>query len=382
MTRAAVLVLALGVVAGCSGTVERVDHDAAAPDGAGAEGGLPGDAAPGDGGTPADGGTPGDGASPGDGPPADGGGVARPSYNTGTGFFVANGKLYDANGVEFRVRGVNKLHWDADSPGIPKTHANTERWVIDFAQPTATNLGLMQESIDNHLVPMPGSWDGTCKEDTPTLAAIVDTWIAQAAAWQTIERFMILNIANEWGPANSTVWRDAYVTAVGRLRQAGYRCTIAVDSGGCGQDNDDLATHAAAVFDSDPQKNVIFGQHIYGLWANGGGQSWQVDLATGLDRLVATGLPMFVGEFGPGRDIGPSPTMMTPLEIMQACEARDLGWLAWAWDDPAYNADDNWFALSLTGDYDSSADLTTFGKVVVEDPTYGLLARAQPATIF
>src|SRR5450755_1846864 len=34
--------------------------------------------------------------------------VARPSYNTGKGFFVLNGKLYDANGAEFRIRGVNK----------------------------------------------------------------------------------------------------------------------------------------------------------------------------------------------------------------------------------------------------------------------------------
>jgi hypothetical protein len=309
-----------------------------------------------------------------------GGTVARPSYNTGSGFFVVGNKLYDANGVEFRIRGLNKLHWDGDSPGISKTHANTVRWDIDFSQSAATNLGLMQQSITSHIVPMPGNWQGTCDESTATLTSMVDTWVAQASTWKTLDGSMILNIANEWGPSSS-VWRDAYITAIGRLREAGYLCTISVTSGGCGQSNDDLVSYAQAVFDSDPQKNVIFDQHIYGNW-NASGQSGATSLSAGLDALAATGLPMIVGEFGPGRGIGPSPTELTPAEIMAACEARGIGWLAWAWDDPPSNADDTWFALSKNGKYDSSADLTMFGKVVVEDPSYGLLVLAQPATIF
>jgi mannan endo-1,4-beta-mannosidase len=314
--------------------------------------------------------------------------VTRPAYNTGTGFFVVGNKLYDASGAEFHIRGVNKLHWDSDSPGIPKTHANTVRWVIDFTQSTATNLSLMQWTIDNHMIPMPGNWDGTCDEGTSTLTSVVDTWVVQASAWKTLERYMILNIANEWGPSNSTAWRDDYITAISRLRSAGYLCTIAIDAGGCGQDNEDLASYAKTVFDSDPQKNVIFDQHIYGNWSSGGGENWQTDLATGLDRLVATGLPVVLGEFGPGRDIGPSPTMVTPGTIIQAAEARGFGWMAWAWDDPdgkwsnPPGAGDTWFALSVLGDYNSSADLTTFGKDVVENMNYGLLVLAKPATIF
>jgi hypothetical protein len=321
------------------------------------------------------------GGSPNTGGSGGGATVARPGYNTGTGFFVVGNKLYDPNGSEFRIRGVNKLHWDASSPGIPKTHANTERWDIDFNQSTSTNLGLMQQSIDNHIVPMPGNWEGTCDQSAATLTGIVDKWVAQASAWKTMDRYMILNIANEWGPS-TTQWRDSYIAAIGRLRGAGYLSTIAVDAGGCGQDNDVLVNYAAAVFDSDPQKNVIFDQHIYGNWANGNGQSWQIDLKTGLDKLVATGFPVIVGEFGPGRAIGPSPTDITPRDIMLECEARGIGWMAWAWDDPASNADDTWFALSKNGDYNSSADLTMFGGAVVEDPTYGLVVLARPATIF
>jgi hypothetical protein len=298
---------------------------------------------------------------------------------------VLNGKLYDANGVEFRIRGVNRNHYDMDAPGIPKTHANTERTVLFFngewGSTAARNVQTMQQDmINNHIVPMPGNWEGTCDESTATLTTIVDRWVAQVSTYKTLDKYMILNIANEWGPADSTVWRDSYITAIQRLRTAGYTCTISVDSGGCGQDNADLAKYAQAVFDADPQKNVIFDQHIYGNWGlDAQKQSWQQGLIAGFDALVATGLPVIIGEFGPGRNIGPSPTNITPQAIIQAAEARNLGWMAWAWDDNP-SAGDDWFALSLNGDYNSSADLTTFGKSVVEGAGYGLLALAKPVT--
>ena len=45
--------------------------------------------------------------------------VARPSYNTGTSFFVANGQLYDPNGAPFRMRGFNQNHYDdSGAPGM------------------------------------------------------------------------------------------------------------------------------------------------------------------------------------------------------------------------------------------------------------------------
>lgn len=315
--------------------------------------------------------------------------VARPSYNTGTGFFVANGKLYDANGVEFRIRGVDKCHFDVLSPGIPKTHANTIRMAFPLFLSASVNSGLAQDMIDNKIVPWAGVWytsdswaeedNVTCNADVALFNIAVDQWVAHASTFKPFERYMLINIANEWGPADSAVWRDAHIQAVARLRAAGYLATLVIDAGGCGQDPLDITKYAQAIFDSDPQKNIVFDQHIYGLWSNGNGESWQTDLNTGLDALAKTGLPIVLGEFGPGRDIGPSPTKMTPKEIIQAAEARGFGWTAWAWDDG--DSDDS-FALSYNGDYNSSADLTLFGKVVVEDPTYGLLHLAQPATSF
>jgi hypothetical protein len=53
-------------------------------------------------------------------------------------------------------------------------------------------------------------------------------------------------------------------TAIASLRQAGYLGPILVDSGNCGQDIADLLNYSAAVFNSDPQKNVMFALHVYG----------------------------------------------------------------------------------------------------------------------
>lgn len=316
--------------------------------------------------------------------------VKRPDYNTGTGFFVVNGKLYDANGIEFRIRGTNKTHYDVEWPGIPKTGANTIRWVTPLWLSPDSLAQLMQSTIDKGIVPMPGVWYTTstwdeadnviCKEDVASLRAAVDLWVAQAATFKPFERYILVNIASEWGPGDSLVWRDAYIQAVADLRAAGYLGTLVIDTGGCGQNPADIVRYGQDVFDSDPQHNIVFDVHVYGMWSNDGGEPWQTDLATGLDNLARTGLPILIGEFGPGRNIGPSPTLITPGAIIIACESRGFGWLAWTWDDPPYDVPDDSFAMSFTGDYNSSADLTTFGKEVVENPAYGLLQLAQPAT--
>ena len=409
--------LALGM-GGCMGAVEgsaSQDGTATTPDGEttqalrssgtrrprgtggslGSGGSFATGGAPGTGGASATGGAPGTGGASATGGASGTGGAAavppsahqqRPSYNTGTGFFVVGSKLYDANGNDFRIRGLNHLHWDSPSIGIPKTGANTERWDIDFNQPIANNIALMQKSIANKLVPMPGAWEGTCDDGTASLSGIVGKWVATAAQWKAVEKHVLINIANEWGPSNSTIWRDQYIAAVAALRAAGIKSTLVVDAGGCGQNNLDLTQYAAAVLNSDPQKNILFSQHIYGGWQASNAQAWQTDLNQGLDALAATGLAVVIGEFGPGRNIGPSPTLITPAQLIGGAEARGLGWLAWAWDDPAgeYTSppEDAWFALSFTGDYRSSADLTTFGKDVVENATYGLRALARPASVF
>lgn len=392
-------------------------------------------------------------------PPAVGG---RPAGNTGTGFYVSGTKLYDPKGVEFRVRGVNRCHWDSgSSSGMANSGANAVRTFIDFTRPVVTNVALMQaDNIAHHQVAIPTYNNKVSgSQDPATLAAAVAVWVAQASQWLAIDNQMILNIANEWGPSTA-VWRDANIAAVAALRSAGYKCPILVDAGGFGQDDGTLHLYAADVLASDPQKNVLFAFHAYGATTayqcpiesingqvitlqsaapihpmtaayNGTGNNfggigsmvlngvafptlknvggtmgaWTITAPAGvtvpsakawdmlydthhysklIPALASIGVCVVIGEFGPGRNLGPSPTMVTPGNIITAAEAAGLGWMAWAWDDnnlPAGKSDDNWFSMTYnTGPYTTPADLTIFGKDVVLNPVYGLKALAKYAT--
>ena len=310
--------------------------------------------------------------------------MARPAGNTGTGFFVVGAKLYDAKGSEFRIRGVNRTHWDSwGSPtGIPLSGANAERIHFAFTNPASDLKVVTSQMLPNKIVPIPGNWGGTCKADAASLTSVVDTWVAQAATWTTLNSNGLINIANEWGPANSTVWRDGYVTAIARMRAAGYTGTLVVDSGGCGQDAQDVISYGAAVLASDPQKNILFDVHVYGNFALPATTSWQQDFTTSMAKLKATGLPMIIGEFGPGNNIGPSPTMITPMQVVTMAETNGWGWMPWSWDDNnlvSCGSDDKWFSMTKRcGNYATSADLTAFGLTIVPI----LQAKATKATTF
>ena len=401
----------------------------------------------------------------------------RPSYNTGPGFFVSNGKLYDANGNEFRMRGVNRNHYDSGSAaGIAKSGANAVRIFVEtnYGQTFAGLESIVKnDHVANKEVPIitaPSTTTGTatsCNTDTATLTDVVtNSWVASASTWTQLDKYSIVNIANEWGPSSSTAWRDAYTSAVTAMRTAGYLGTLLVDAGGCGQDLDDLVSYSKAVIDADPQHNVMFALHLYGsvndfqapiasiqkgvttvvtltgtgvchpfapsycpalgknntysglttyqisgaqgmTQINGtqaapqnvGGTSgaWTITLnvnstsfsdytggATVVDAVgnvalriaklatlpAATGAAYAITEFGPGRNIGPSPTLVTPLEIITAAENSGLGWLAWAWDDNnagGGQTNNEWFGQTYKGPgtYVQGADLTMFGQQIV-----------------
>ncbi len=323
--------------------------------------------------------------------------VSRPSYNTGDGFFVLNGKLYDANGNEFRMRGVDRNHYDSNSAaGILKSGANAVRIFVetDYGQTWSGLANIVQtQHVANKEVPvitasMNGSGTNTsCNTTTAVLTTVVNNWVNSAAVWTPFNKNSIVNIANEWGPSNSTVWRDSYISAIASMRAAGYLGTLLIDTGGCGQDPNDLMNYAAAVFNSDPQKNVMFAFHFYGL-ANGYSTVAQMDtIFSELVGLSQTyGMAFAITEFGPGMDIGPSPTMVTPGQVITAAEANNLGWLAWAWDDNDLancQSDNNWFSMTYNcGVYTQPSDLTNYGQDVVLNPTYGITALAKRATIF
>ncbi len=329
--------------------------------------------------------------------------VARPSYNTGSGFFVYQGQLYDPNGNLFRIRGVDRTHYDnPDQPGLSNAHVNAVRFFmydigVGGAPDAATYASVAQEQhINQGELPIITAANiaglalaSTGNTTTADLDLIVSWWVANEAAFAPIMNQIAINIANEWGPADNSAWASAYESAIGRLRAAGYTCPLVIDSGGSGQDIKDFLNYAGAVFDSDPQKNIIFSFHFYGL---GEGRPWSTlaQLTTITAQLAAlaqsTGAAFIIGEFGPGRGIGPSPTMLAPGQIIEAAEQNNLGWMAWAWDDndlPGCESNNGWFSMTYhCGAYEVPSDLTYYGLDMTLNPEYGWIALASPASEF
>jgi hypothetical protein len=130
--------------------------------------------------------------------PPNAGSVARPAYNRGNGFFVLAGKLYDGNGSEFRIRGVNRNHWDSNSEaGIARSGANAVRTFIDFSRAAAANVSLIQtQNIDQKEVPIV-TYNGdrfgltSCSSDPAALSRALSAWTSQAPLWSTLDRYLI-----------------------------------------------------------------------------------------------------------------------------------------------------------------------------------------------
>jgi hypothetical protein len=319
--------------------------------------------------------------------------AARPAYNTGGGYFVSNGQLYDPSGNVFRIRGVDRAHYDSGSgPYIGKSGANTTRFFMfnigaSGAASAATYESVaLQQHINYNELPIitaanvAGTSTYTAGDQSTTdLSTTVSWWVNNVSAFAPIMNQIAINIANEWGPGSSSTWVSAYQTAISRLRAAGYTCPLVIDSGQYGEDFGDLLNYAAQVFTSDPQKNIIFSLHVYSNASSVLSQNILPQLAA---LAGSQGMVFIVGEFGPGRNIGPAPTLVTPGQVIQAAETSGLGWIAWAWDDNDLSncgADNNWFSMTYSCSvYTAPSSLTWFGLDVALNPAYGLGALATP----
>ena len=327
--------------------------------------------------------------------------TARPSYNTGTGFYVVGREIYDANGNEFDIRGFSNSHWWGNTTNtfnaiseFPAAKANAVRAVFGPAigglqDSPAKREQVVEEYIRNGIVPIVEDHGASSSTDPAALQQVVDRWLDPAnVQWlKQDEKYVILNIANEWGP-DSSVWANAYINAVARLRAAGINCLLMIDAGGYGgQDIHSIDTWWKQIEDSDPQHNIVFSIHMYGYWVSGDkpgtnyalgswGGGMPEDINTELDKAVQMNIPLVVGEFSwQGGDVN-----YNTSTAMKLFTQDNLGWLAWSWNgnsNPVYDmiANGGW-------QYISDADLTQFGNLVINDPVYGLKATSKQATIF
>lgn len=327
-------------------------------------------------------------------------GLERPAGNTGSGFFVSGAKLYDAEGAEFRIQGVNANHWwntgSDNRPSIPfikAAGANAARLVFgppDAEHPdytvcatTSQRRDVVDTYIEYRIAPIVEYHNATGSNDPAKVDEAVDFWIGED--WvRTRERYVIVNITNEWCASNAAddggrvgsdeLWRDAYLRAISRLRGAGVKNALVIDSIDWASELSALEKYGKALIDADPQRNILFSVHMYGGWRAPGDpdddSGFYMRVDEGLRRLGQLGLPFIVGEFNHDCAIDYDPEAAENSELLDAFGERGTGWLCWMW----FNSPGNRENMVLKTD---SLLYTAFGKTISSR-----LAAAKEATCF
>ncbi len=315
--------------------------------------------------------------------------VARPGYNSGKGFFILDGKLYDSTGNEFIPIGANTaVFWQSETngmksfPDMKKANANCARivsvtnhpdnswsWQSSFTKQKAC----VKACVDNKLIPILEFHDVTCGNGYDTdaegkfLKKVVDYWCTPnlVSLCKEYEKYLIVNVANEWGPAN-VGFRDGYKKAITAMRNAGIKNTILIDAGGCGQNPSTLINYAQELLDFDPEKNILFAIHFYGLWMTKEKtkQSWQFYVEDYLQQFKTKKIPVIVGEFG-WTGAPDNFTLYDPQKIITESNKHGIGWLFWAWNSEPTQIYYNIVADYAKG-YTTEADLTEHGKFIVQ----------------
>ncbi|MFD3515962.1 cellulase family glycosylhydrolase [Streptomyces sp. NPDC058657] len=289
--------------------------------------------------------------------------AAPAADDAATGFHVRDGRLLDANGKDFVLRGVNHAHtWypartRQSLTDIKALGANSVRVVLSTGDRwtkngTADVADVVAQCRANKLVCVLEAHDTTGygeQSGAVSLARAVDYWTEVQDAVKGQEKYVVLNIGNEpHGNTGHTAWAADTKNAVVRLRAAGFRHSLMVDAPNWGQDwSATMRAEAPAVFDADPLRNTVFSVHMYGVYDTA------AEVRDYLTGFVTRRLPLVVGEFGNDHSDG------NPDEdaIMAETRRLGLGYLGWSWSGNGGGVE----YLDLATDFDAGR-LTPWGQ--------------------
>ena len=305
---------------------------------------------------------------------------ANAASSTTTGFYVDGTKVRDANGNVFVMRGVNHAYvWYASYTetairGMASRGANSVRLVLGDGEQYDKVSAAKVESLINtclkyKVIPVLEVHDATGKDSTSSLTNAVNYWIEIKDVLKEYEKYVIVNIANEWmGSWNGSSWASGYKTAIKSLRNAGIDNMLVVDAPGWGQNGANCVRYCQEVFNADANKNTMFSIHMYG---EAGGSSSTIK--SHIDGVLGKGVPLMIGEFGHYHSDGD----VNETYIMQYCEQKGVGYLGWSWKGNGGGVE----YLDIAKDWAGSSLSSDWGEVLFNN-TYGITKTAETCSVF
>ncbi len=304
----------------------------------------------------------------------------EPVQATG-GFKVLGDKLYDANGNEFVMRGVNHAHtWfrqhlDTALEAIAKTGSNTVRIVLsDGDQWNRIPVDEVKEIIEkckaHKMIAVVEVHDGTGKDEVSYLNNAVDYWIEVKDALIGNEAYVILNIANEWYGSwdNLDKWAEGYKQAIPKLRAAGIKNTIMVDCAGWGQLSNSFIKHGKEVFEADEQANTMFSIHMYGTAGKN-----KSTISRAINGAILLDLCLVVGEFGYNHSDGD----VDEATILEMSVEKNKGYLGWSWKGNGGGVE----YLDIAKDWEGTTLSSDWGEVLINGKN-GIKETSKVCSVF
>jgi len=297
-----------------------------------------------------------------------------------TGLYVDGTVLREADGTEFLMRGVNHSHcWYRDMDetaldAIMQTGANCVRLVLScgdrWDKDSKENVSqLLEMTKSRGMIAILEVHDATGSDDISGIGNITDFWVEMAEVLEETEAYCIVNIANEWvGSWNSELWKEGYLEAIPRLRNAGIKNVLLIDAAGWGQYGRSIRRDGYEVFMADSLKNTMFSVHMYGISAG-----TRFAIRYNLKGATNQNLCVTVGEFGYKHSDGD----VKEDYLMQYCEDNSIGYMAWSWKGNSGGVE----YLDLSNDWTGSDLTADWGYKVVYGEN-GIRRTSQKANIF
>ncbi|PSL52472.1 mannan endo-1,4-beta-mannosidase [Saccharothrix carnea] len=308
--------------------------------------------------------------------------ATAPAASAANGFYVSGGRLYDANGNDFVLRGVNHAHtWYSDKTtqamkDIKALGANSirvvlgsgDRWTKNDASDVAN---IVSQCKANKLICVLEVHDTTgYGEDgsATSLARAASYWLSIKSAIAGQEKYVIINIGNEpYGNQNTGNWVGDTKSAIQTLRSGGLTHTLMVDAPNWGQDwSGTMRDNASSVFSADSLKNTVFSVHMYGVYDTSS------EISSYLNTFVSAKLPILVGEFGYNHSDG------NPDEdsIMSITQSLKLGYMGWSWSGNGGGVE----YLDMANSFNASS-LTSWGQRFFNGSN-GIKATSKEASVY
>lgn len=297
-------------------------------------------------------------------------------------FHTSGTRLIDAKGYEFVMRGCNySWAWQRGNeysviPAAKRIGCNAIRIQLStgesrqWKKATKSDLeNLINLCEQNKLIAVFNTHDETGSNDVEDLRKAANFWIEMKDVLNAHLSTVIVNISNEWfGSWNmAPKWAKGYKEVIPMMREAGIKNTLIVDAAGYGQWPNCIWEKGQEVYESDPNRNLMFSMHVYD---DLGKDDWTVQNA--FEQSLGINVPLLVGEFAyrhKGKDVAYQKTM-------DLCQEKSVGYLVWSWTGNGSGVEE----CDMFGSYDDSYYKPNGEKTV--NGRNGIKATSKECTVY